>query len=316
MKQWAHMTGRALRELDPSRHVVVVTCSPLEVHGPHLPVIADLGESEGLFARTLTLVGETLPDLEFLQLPPIFTAADVVPQRGSLRFRPSTVTRVLVDLGRTLLRQGFADLWIGNFHAGPRHMLAIERACAQLRPEGARMISLFSLLIGRLTGGSADLSQFLGGVGGVSAEELRGDAHGGLIETALLLHLYGADVDPDYTSLPARSLEILLREQGLAPLQKGPRPTALELVRALPHKARYYETETYAGAPARANAELGRAYLERLSRAAADALIELRSGRLRPEDCHSPLWPMRHLFLNPVLSWLFDRLVPKKPFAV
>src|SRR6185436_2528300 len=115
-------------------------CSPLEVHGPHLPLIADLGESEGLFARTLELVGEALPDLEFLQLPPIFAAADVVPQRGSLRFRPSTVTRVLVDLGRTLLRQGFRDLWIGNFHAGPRHMLAIERACAALRPEGARMI--------------------------------------------------------------------------------------------------------------------------------------------------------------------------------
>jgi creatinine amidohydrolase len=316
VKQWAHLTGRAMREIDPARHIVVVTGSPLEVHGPHLPLIADLGESEGLFRRTLELVGEALPDVEFLQLPPIFAAADVVPQRGSLRFRPSTVTRVLVDLGRTLLRQGFRDVWIGNFHAGPRHMLAIERACAELRPEGARMVSLFSLLIGRLTGGSSDLSSFLGGVGGISAEELRGDSHGGLIETALLLHLYHPYVDADYASLPRRSLEILLAEQGRAPLQKGVRPTALELVRALPHKARYYETETYAGAPARASAELGKEYLERLSRATAEALVEVRRGTIRLEDCHSPLWPMRHLFLNPALGWLFDRLIPRRPHAV
>jgi creatinine amidohydrolase len=314
--EWAHLTGKQLATLDPARHAVIVTCSPLEVHGPHLPVIADLGESEGLFASTLAHVGQRLPDLDFLKLPPVFAAADVVPQRGSLRFRPSTVTRVLVDLGRTLLRQGFRDVWVGNFHGGPRHILAIERAAAIVQREGSRMISLFSLMLRRLTGGSSDLSDFLGGIGGISAEELRGDSHGGLIETALLLHLYGKHVDGKYDALPPRSLEILLKEQGKKPLQKGARPTVFELIRALPYKARYYESETYAGAPAKATAELGRQYLERLSQAAAEALVDLREGRLAPKDCHSPLWPMRHLFLNPVVGWIFDRLIPERPDAI
>ena len=40
-------------ELDRERAVVLVTCSPLEVHGPHLPLGADVLEGEGLAERML-----------------------------------------------------------------------------------------------------------------------------------------------------------------------------------------------------------------------------------------------------------------------
>jgi len=315
--EWAHLTARAHAALDLATTVVVVTCSPLEVHGPHLPLLADVGEAEGLFGRALARMAERDPRLTFVRLPPVWVATDVVPQRGSVRFRPATVVRVLEDLGTSVARQGLGDIWVGNFHGGPRHILAIEEACARVqRRTGARMISVFSLLARRLTGGSSDLAERLGGLGGISTEELRGDAHGGLIETAMLLHLFGGDVDPAYRTLPPRSIEILLAERGRPPLQKGPRPTVLELLRALPYKLRYFETETYAGAPAKATPELGRQYLEVLAGEAAQALGELRAVAIGPRDCHSPLWPYRHLLMSRPLGWLFEKLVATRPSPV
>ena len=109
IREWKDLTGPAIEALDRRNTVVVVTCSPLEVHGPHLPVSADMAEAEGLLERTMEMLLERHPEIGFVHLPPIFVAADVLPHRGSLRFRASTVTRVLTELGTTLATQGFRD---------------------------------------------------------------------------------------------------------------------------------------------------------------------------------------------------------------
>lgn len=315
--EWKDLPGRTIDALDREHTVVVVACSPLEVHGPHLPTSTDVTEAEGLMQRTMEHVLERDPALTFVHLPPIYVAADVLPHRGSLRFRPSTVVRVLTELGTTLARQGFRHVWVTNFHGGPRHFVAIERAAHDVsRRCGIRMISVFGLLLAEITGGSSDLAGLLGGVGGITADELRGDAHGGLVETSMLLHFAREHVAPDFAQLPPRSVEIHLREQGAQPLQKGARPTLRELVRSFPLKHRYYEDETYAGAPAKATAELGRAYAEILAERSATALSGVLSGERSMRDVHSPLWPLRHVLLSRPLGWLFDRLVPQRPSPI
>jgi creatinine amidohydrolase len=317
IQEWKDLTGPALQALDRKSTVVVVTCSPLEVHGPHLPVSADLTEAEGLLHRTMEMLLERHAEISFVRLPPIFVAADVLPHRGSLRFRASTVTRVLTELGETLARQGFRDIWVANFHGGPRHFMAIEQAAHDVnRRTGARMLSVFGLLTRELTGGSSDLATLLGGLGGITREELRGDSHGGLIETALLLHLTGENVARDFASLPPRSLELSLRERGQPALQRGEKPTVWELIRSFPLKQRYYETETYAGAPGKASPELGRLYLDLLSEKSASALSAVWTGARPLSEARSPLWPMRRVILSRSVGWLFDRLVPTRASPV
>jgi creatinine amidohydrolase len=39
--RWETLTKSRFDTLDRARAVVLVTCSPLEVHGPHLPLGAD-----------------------------------------------------------------------------------------------------------------------------------------------------------------------------------------------------------------------------------------------------------------------------------
>jgi creatinine amidohydrolase len=317
IREWSRMTGRQIEALDRDRTVVLLSCSPLEVHGPHLPTMADIREADGLLERSAEMLAERHPGIGFVRLPWMWTASDVLPHVGSIKFRPSTVALVLSEIGESLARQGFRHVWVGSFHGGPRHVLALEKGCDDAhRATGIGMISVFSLMVKRLTNGSSDLATLLGGIGGIEKAELKGDSHGGLVETSMLLHLVGEHVDPGFSSLPPRSLEIDLAERGEAPLQKGEKTTLLETLRSFPLRQQYYERETYAGAPAKASAELGRQYLDVLAREATEALSDVYTGKLGYEDCHSPLWPLRHVLLSERVGKAFDRLVSTRPSPV
>lgn len=304
-REWQYLTGRDFAEMDRARTVVMLACSPLEVHGPHLPVITDNLEAEALSARCMELLTERHPEMQFLHMPPIYVAADVVPHPGSVMFRSSTITRVLSDLGRSLGKQGFKHIWIGSFHGGPRHFVPIEVACHRSnRRYGTRMVSVFSLMVKRLTGGSAELSQVLGHLPGVTPEELQGDHHGGAIETSMMLHLVGRHVDQSFRGLPQSTVDLKLAREGRPPLRQG---GIRDLVRAFKHRLKYYEEITYAGKPSIASPEIGQQMLDILAGYATDALSDLWTGKLAPEECHSPLWPIRWVFTSEALGWAFEK---------
>jgi creatinine amidohydrolase len=316
IKEWKLMTGADFAALDPARCVVMVSCSPLEVHGPHLPVMCDNAEAEGMSVRTMELLADRHPTLTFLRFPPVFVATDVLPHRGSVSFRVSTIIDVLTDLGTSLSTQGFKDVWVTNFHGGPRHFVAIEKACDNVnKRHGARMVPVFSLLLTRLTGGGTSLDEVLGPLADFPAELLQGDAHGGAVETSMVLHLHGEHVGP-YQHLPQNTPELELARGGAPPLQKGPRPTLLELLRGFPIKYRFFERSTYAGAPGVASAEVGRRFVEKLAELTADALDEVLNGRIRPDQCHSPLWPVHRLMLSRRVGGVVDRLMATRPRGV
>ena len=310
IRHWKHMTGQEIDAVDRSRAVVLVTCSPLEVHGPHLPTITDNCEGEALTAAAAELLAIEHPEIVFLQLPPTFVAADLLPHVGSIAYRPSTIVRVLEDMGRSLCKQGFRNIWVSNFHGGPRHFVPIEVACDRVnRRYGGRMISVFSLLLDTLTGGGTDLAHILGHLDGVTPEDLTGDAHGGAVETSMMLHLLGQHVRPTYRDLPQNTVNLAVEREGKPPLVENDAPPLRELIRSFKAKLRYYYESTYAGKPSVASPELGEKMIEVLSQHAADALGEVWRGERKPEDCHSPVWRVRWLFMSRVASGVFERLV-------
>ena len=308
--RWERLTKRAFDELERSRCVVMATCSPLEVHGPHLPLGADALEGEGLAERVLRFLPVRHRDRIFLRLPIVYAAADVVPQPGSLAFRPSTVSRFLEDLGATLAAQGFRDVLISNFHGGPRHFVAIERACQRVSKRcGIRMVSLFSLMLSRLSGGSENLESLIGALPGAKSEYLRDDTHAGFLETSQLLALHGSWVDPIYKELPRVSFESWLgkAQGGRAEERKGKLRSFLGLVRSFRGNVHFFLDHSYNGWPAGASAEIGEGILNLLGEKTAEATAEILDGRLSPLDCHSPLWPWRFFLLNPVMIFLVNR---------
>jgi creatinine amidohydrolase len=310
--RWESLTKSEFDAIDRPRAVVLVTCSPMEVHGPHLPLGADVLEGEGLAQRMLRFLPDRHCDRVFLELPMIYAATDTVPQPGSLYFQASTTITVLADLGRTLAAQGFRHVMVSNFHGGPRHFLAIEKACEKAnRRYGLKMASLFSLLIARLTQGTSNLDDVLADIPGVEKADLVGDTHGGLIETSQLLALHGEWIDPNYKALPRQTVDTWLSARGETPshLHRADPRRLLRLLDRYRASFEFFAECTYSGAPAGASAEIGEQILDRLGGFAADAMTELLDGSLDPKHCHSPLWPFRFLFLNPWMIRLSNRLL-------
>lgn len=308
--EWAHLTGRAIDALPRDRTILLLTGSPLEVHGPHLPMITDIAEAEGLAARVAERMHAAHPELVFVRLPPIYVSADVLPHVGSLKFRQSTIVRVYEDLGRTLAKQGFVHLWVSGFHGGPRHFTSIEVALDRTnRRYGTRMISTFSLLIAWLTGGRSDLSDLLGERLGVSKQDLEGDAHGGCIETSMMLRLLGQHVDPVWRTTGPNSTEAWLARTGQPPLSTSKKPPLRDLLRMFKAKLKYYESETWTGNPSLASPELGEIYLDVLAEQAFLALDAVWTGQRSLHDCHSPVWKSRWLFTSDLATAIFERLV-------
>lgn len=308
--RWETLTKERFDAIDRSRAVVFVTCSPLEVHGPHLPLGADALEGAGLARRTLRFLPERHRDRPFLELPFLYVASDTVPQAGSVTFHPLTTSRVIEELGRSLAGQGFRDVVVSNFHGGPRHFVAIEKGCHRVhRRTGIRMVSLFSLMLGRLTDGSAELDGVLGSLPGVRREDLVGDTHGGLVETSQLLALHPEWVSPRYRELPRSTVSTwrAQRSGGESPAPRGPVGRLRALLARSSEGVRYFRERSYAGAPAGASPELGERILDALASRTAEALIELLDGRLDPADCHSPLWRYRWLLLHPLAIRLANR---------
>ena len=310
--RWETLTKRRFDALDRSRCVVLVTCSPLEVHGPHLPLGADALEGEGLAERMLPLLPERHRERTFLKLPFVYAATDTLPHAGSLFFRPSTTIAVLEDLGRSLAAQGFRDVLVSNFHGSPRHFLAVETACDRVsRERGIRMVCIFSVMLSRLTGGSTELYEVLGALPGVNREDLVGDTHAGLVETAQLLALHPEWVERDYGQLPRRTVNGWLAERGeaAADVERGRPAGIVAMVQAFRGALRFFREETYAGAPGAASPELGDRILHTLASHTAVAVTEILDGTLPPSQWHSPLWRQRFIFVNPWMVRLFNWLL-------
>jgi len=314
--RWETLSKRKFDAIDRANAVVLVTCSPLEVHGPHLPIGADALEGEGLSRRMLRFLPERHRTRTFLQLPFIYAATDPLPHPGSLFFQPSTTTAVLRDLGRSLAAQGFHDIIVSNFHGSPRHFLAIEQACAAVtRERNIRMVCIFSVLLSRLTNGSAELYEVLGRLPGVDKQNLVGDTHGGLVETSQLLALHPEWVERDYATLPRRTVDGWRKEHGdaPAPIEPGKPAGILTMIKAFRGGLRFFRAETYAGAPGAASPELGERILDTLGEKAAEAVTEILDGTLPPSQWHSPLWKQRFWFINPLMVRFFNFVlgVPK-----
>ncbi|HEY8152837.1 MAG TPA: creatininase family protein [Myxococcota bacterium] len=307
--RWETLTKRQFDQLDRARTVVLVTCSPLEVHGPHLPLGADALEGEGLAARMLRFLPERHRGRTFMKLPFIYAASDPVPQPGSLAFRPSTTIALIEDLGRSLAAQGFRDVLVSNFHGSPRHFLSIEVACDRVaRERGIRMLCIFSALLTRLNGGGSELGDVLGHLPGVSKADFEGDTHGGLVETSQLLALHPEWVDPAFKELPRRSVELWLEERGETrpKAQRGKLANLGQMLASFRAGIRFFSEETYSGAPGKASADLGEQILDTLAGHAAVLVTQLLDGELKEAEWHSPVWKLRHLFVNPAAVRLAD----------
>jgi hypothetical protein len=88
------------------------------------------------------------------------------------------------------------------------------------------------------------------------------------------------------------------------------------MVRLFREQLRFYHRETYSGDPALSSAALGAEILDILATHTATELVKVLDGQRALDTCHSPVWPMRRLMLNPLLGEVFERWIVRRPNPV
>jgi creatinine amidohydrolase len=264
----------AIDALDRARTAVLLAVSPLEQHGPHLPVGVDFMTARHLAESLAERLVARRPGWTVVLAPPLPLGSFTFEATGTIRVRQRAVRDVVADYGHALARAGFRYVLIANGHGGPGHLVALEEAAAAVsRRHGIVMASLtgpvaWDLLRGRL---APRIEAALGRpLGPDERQALAEDAHAGWWETAVMLLLRPDLVDPAYRDLPPAPYALVRRLRPNYPLRGGGRG--------------------YVGHPARADLALAKATLAVLLDevvALAEALLD---GTRAPAAGRSPFY--------------------------
>jgi creatinine amidohydrolase len=282
------MSAPALDALDRARTVVVLAVSPLEEHGPHLPVGVDAMTARHLAESIAERVVTERPGWSAVLAPTLHLGSFTFEAVGTVSIRQRVVRDAVVDYGSAFARARFRYVLIANGHAGPGHLVALEEAAAIVsRRHRITMASLtghlaWEFLRGRML---PRIEEALGGP--LSAGDRRAfaeDAHAGWWETSVMLMLRPDLVDPDY-----RSLE----------------PARYSLGRRLvPNYAVRKGAMGYVGHPALADPGFAKAAAGVLLDEVMRFVDDLLDGRVRPEKRRSPFYafPFFRTSFLPVLG--------------
>jgi len=276
------MSTPALDALDRTRTVVVLTVSPLEEHGPHLPVGVDAFAARHFAEVIAERVVAARPGWSVVLLPTLHLGSFTFDSVGTITVRQRVVRDAVVDYGESLARAGFRHILIANGHAGPGHLTALDEAAAIVsRRHGVTMASFTGHLAWEFLRGrfveriEAELNR---GLTDTERAALAEDAHGGWWETSLMLLLRPELVDASYRTLPPARYAWPARIVPNYPLRNG--------------------GLGYVGHPALADPAFARATSEVLIAEAMAIVDGLLDGRLRPSDRRSPFFRVPFLRTN------------------
>lgn len=224
--------------------VAILPCGATEAHGPHLPLGTDVIISEGVAAFALPKLEER--DIQAFVLPPLaYAPAEYAAGfSGTISISMDSALAVLLDIARSLKKQGFAMLALVNSHFDPANV-AVLRDAAETIVRDIGMKVAFPDFTRR------KLAEQL-------TEEFKsGACHAGQFEGSLVLASRPELVDEDARlRLP---------------------PNANSLVAAFAKGAKTFEEaggpQAYFGAPAAASADEGIASLDRMSDLVVQAIV-------------------------------------------
>ena len=276
------MSTPALDALDRHRTLVLLPVSPLEEHGPHLPVGVDAFAARHFAEALAERVTAGRAGWAAVLAPTLHLGSFTFDTVGTIRIRQRVVRDAVVDYGASLARAGFRWIVVANGHGGPGHLVALEEAAAIVsRRHRVTMASVSGYLAWQFLRGHyvPAIEEALGRA--LSAEEraaFADDAHGGLWETSLMLWLRPDLVAGHYRDLPAARYSLPRRLVPNYPLRHG--------------------GQGYVGHPALADPAFAQATSAVLLAEGLSLVNGLLDGTVRPHHRRSPFWTLPFLRTN------------------
>ncbi len=233
------MNWREIENLDKEKTVIVIPISPLEAHGPHLPVGTDILVTEEISKELAKNINKKRKDII-----PVLYPTQAFGYCGANKDVPGSVSvdvrvfgREVYDTLKSLASVGFRYIIIITFHLDPFYIKAINRAIRKIerKKSSIRIAEPLSRIFYN------DKMKIL---------------HAGKEETSIMLYLYPYLVDKKYKSLKKVEINFSIMK-----FRKTLRELGAE--------------DAYIGNPSEASIELGRELFMELLDFCTNSILEL-----------------------------------------
>ena len=258
-----NLTWMELEALDKNHSIVLVPLSPIEEHGPHLPLGTDIFGAQDIAETAAGYLCEKNPLLQVVLSPtiPLGCAPITADFPGTISLRGKTLFHLLVDFCSSLAKSGFKYIIITNHHLDSVHLKAIMEAIETVTEkfqikiiETASRILYSGIIIDEIVEG-----QQLG-------LSMKTEVHADVRETSYIKYRYPHLLKQTSEHLPPVLINV---SDGL---KKG-----FKTFKAMGAE------QGYIGSPALATEKLGKIHLEEQARITAEMAIKLITGQVLPE---------------------------------
>jgi creatinine amidohydrolase len=272
MIQLEELSWKQLDAYDRSKTIIFIPISPLEEHGPHLPVGTDLLTARDAAKEAVRVIHKKKPELNSIMYPPIPLGFSKMASDfpGTVSTQVKTLKSIVFDVCCSLAKFHFKYFVICTFHMDLGHLKAIYSGMnkamkrydiAVIEPWGPYFYQ-------------KEVEKREPQVGFDTKKEV----HACFRETSLMNYQYPYLVDPSY-----KDLQSIYRDL-YSPRVLGKTFKDIGI------------TDGYVGSPARADSDYGRWYFQQIVDTIAQAAIDMIEGKKPSELPAQTQLLMRSMF--------------------
>jgi len=257
--QMEELNWKQIEGLDKKKTIVFLPISPLEEHGPHLPVGTDLLTAKDTATEAIRILNRKNPELTYVLFPavPLGYCKFNTDFPGSISISSKVVRNVVYSIGSSLANHGFKYLIICTYHMAIGHLKGIYSGMD-------RIMRKYDMRICEPWGPyffNGEIEKREPKLGFDTSKEM----HAGFRETSLMKYQYPYLVDETH-----KKLQSIYRDlQSPRVLGKTFKELGLE--------------GGYVGSPARADADYGRWYFNETVNVYVKSALDLYEEKELPE---------------------------------
>ena len=257
--QMEELSWKQIEGLDKKKTIFFLPISPLEEHGPHLPVGTDLLTAKDTATEAIRILNRKNPELTYVLLPavPLGYCKFNTDFPGSISVSSKVVRDVIYSIGSSLASHGFKYLIICTYHMAIGHLKGIYSGMERvMRKYDMRICEPWSPYFY-----NDEVEKREPKLGFDTSKEM----HAGFRETSLMKYQYPYLIDESHKKLQ----NIYRNLQSPRVLGKTFKELGLE--------------DGYVGSPARADADYGRWYFNETVNVYVESALDLYEGKELPE---------------------------------
>jgi len=257
--QMEKLSWKQIEGLDKKKTFFFLPISPLEEHGPHLPVGTDLLTARDTATEAIRILNNKNPELTYVLFPsvPLGYCKFNTDFPGSISVSSKVVRDVIYSIGSSLASNGFKYLIICTYHMAIGHLKGIYSGMERImRKYDMKICEPWSPYFY-----NNEVEKREPKLGFDTSKEI----HAGFRETSLMKYQYPYLVDESH-----KNLQSIYRDLQ-SPLVIGKTFKELGL------------EDGYVGSPARADADYGRWYFNETVNVYVKSTLNLYEGKELPE---------------------------------